>query len=108
MLNRDLKQEFVCGSMSITREDYESMPCAMFATEFNDKQMQEIVNKLHDVLTFQYGYTEHEISNLEDGSAEMEDYDNAFWREMENIAVDMGMRYYDDMTDDEYKKIIGK
>ena len=97
MDNQDLKQEFVCGSILITREDYESMPCAMCATEFSDKSMQTLVNKLHDVLTYQYGYTEHKINNLEDGSEEMEDFDNAFWREMENIAVDMGMRYYDDI-----------
>ena len=37
------------------------------------------------------------VNNLEDGSEKMEDFDNAFWREMENIAVDMGMRYYDDI-----------
>jgi hypothetical protein len=27
---------------------------------------------------------------------------------MENIALDMGMRYYEDMDDDEYLEIIGK
>ena len=97
MDNQDLKEKFVCGSISLTREDYESMPYAMCATEFSDKSMQTLVNKLHDVLTFQYGYTEDKIYNLEEGSEEMEDFDNAFWIEMENIAVDMGMRYYDDI-----------
>jgi hypothetical protein len=27
---------------------------------------------------------------------------------MENIAIEMGMRYYEDMTDEEYQKICKK
>lgn len=98
MANQDLNKKFVCGLTILTRMDYESMPCAMCASEFTDEQMQELVNKLHNVLAFNYGYTDNEVNNLEDGSDEMETYEDAFWLEMENIAIDMGMQYYDDMT----------
>ena len=108
MSKNDLKIEFVSGGVGITREDYESLPCAMYAMEFTDDQMQELVNRVADVLSSQYGYTEYEISCLEEDSQELEDYYDAFWREMENIALDMGMRYYEDMSDEEYMKIIGK
>ena len=108
MRNDSLKKEFVSGGVGITREDYESLPCAMYAMEFTDDQMQELVNRVADVLSSQYGYNEYEISCLEEDSQEMEDYYDAFWREMENAALDMGMRYYEDMSDEEYMKIIGK
>lgn len=108
MRNDSLKKEFVSGGVGITREDYESMPCAMYAMEFTDDQMQELVNRVADVLSSQYGYNEYEISCLEEDSQELEHYYDAFWREMENIALDMGMRYYEDMSDEEYMKIIGK
>ena len=108
MSNDSLKKEFTSNGVILSREDYESMPCAMYAMEFTDEQMQELVNCVSNVLSSQYGYTEYEISCLEEDSIEMEDYYNAFWREMENIALDMGMRYYEDMSNEEYMKIIGK
>ena len=108
MNNYALKIEFVSGGVGITREDYESLPCAMYAMEFTDAHMQELIDKIANVLSSQYGYTEYEISCLEEDSQELEDYYDAFWREMENAALDMGMRYYEDMSDEEYMKIIGK
>ena len=108
MNNDSLEKEFTSNGVVISREDYESMPCAMYAMEFTDAQMQELVEKIANVLSSQYGYTEYEISCLEEDSQELEDYYDAFWREMENIAIDMGMRYYEDMSDEEYMKITGK
>jgi archaellum biogenesis protein FlaJ (TadC family) len=108
MNNNALKTEFVSGGVGITREDYESLPCAMYAMEFTDDQMQELVDRIANVLSSQYGYNEYEISCLEEDSQELEDYYDAFWREMENAALDMGMRYYEDISDEEYMKIIGK
>ena len=108
MEDNKLKKEFTSNGVILSREDYESMPCAMYAMEFTDEQMQELVEKTANVLSAQYGYTEHEISCLEEDSQELEDYYDAFWREMENIALDMGMRYYEDMTDEEYQKITNK
>jgi len=108
MNNDSLHKEFISGGVVITRYDYESMPCPMYAIEFTDEQMQELTNKTANILSSQYGYNEYEISRLKEDSQEMEDYYNAFWREMEECAVAMGMRYYEDISDEEYKKIINK
>ena len=87
MRNDSLKKEFVSGGVGITREDYESLPCAMYAMEFTDDQMQELVNRVADVLSSQYGYNEYEISCLEEDSQEMEDYYDAFWRELDKCVL---------------------
>ena len=100
-----MKKEFKSGGITITREDYESLPCAMYATEFTDKQMQILVENIACVMGGCYGYTEYEISCLKEDTQEMEDYYHAFLREMEKCAIVMGMRYYDDISDKEYKKI---
>ena len=100
-----MKKEFKSGGITITREDYESLPCAMYAMEFTDVQMQELTNKIANILSAQYGYNEYEISRLKEDTQEMEDYYHAFLREMEKCAIVMGMRYYDDISDKEYKKI---
>jgi hypothetical protein len=108
MKNNKLKTEFVSGGVGITREDYESLPCAMYAMEFTNAQMQELVDRIANVLSSQYGYNEYEISCLEEYSQELEDYYDVFWVVMEECAIDMGMRYYEDMTDEEYNKIINQ
>jgi hypothetical protein len=100
-----MKREFKSNGFIITREDYESMPCAMYAMEFTDKQMQTLVENIACVMGACYGYTEYEISCLERGTQEWEDFEDTFWREMEWCAVNMGMRYYEDMTDEEYSQI---
>lgn len=108
MESNNLKTEFKSSGFIITREDYESMPCAMYAMEFTDKQMQTLVENIACVMGACYGYTEYEISCLERGTQEWEDFEDTFWREMEGCAVNMDMRYYEDMTDEEYNKIISQ
>ena len=94
-----MEKEFKSGGIVITREDYESMPCPMCATEFSDEQMQELADRIADIMSSQWGYNEYEISCLEEDSDEMEDFNTALWQEMEETAVYMGMRYYEDITD---------
>ena len=94
-----MAKEFKSGGIVITREDYENLPCAMCANEFSDEKMQELADEIAHILSSQWGYDEDEISCLEKDSDEMEDFDMAFWQEMQEIAVHMGMRYYEDITD---------
>ena len=105
MKGNKLTKEFKHNGVIITRDDYESMPCAMCAIEFTDEQMQILVERIANILSAQYGYSEHEISLLEQDSEKMECYEEAFWREMEETAIDMGMRYYEDLTDEQSNKI---
>ena len=99
---------FQCLGLDIvSRGDYEGMSSPMYAGEFDDDKMTELAEKIYLCLTNEYRYTDKELEKyFNDMSANVdEDLDNAFWREMENIAVNMGRRYYEDMTDEEYQEI---
>jgi hypothetical protein len=102
---------FQCLGLDIvSRGDYESMPAPMYAGEFDDDKMTELARLIYQMLSSNYGYTDKELEKyFNDMSANVdEDLDIAFWREMEEIAVQMGMRYYEDMTDEEYEEISKK
>ena len=110
MNDKALTKEFVSGAVLITREDYESMPSPMYALEFNDKKMQALANNIAETLKVQHGYGEAEIEDVTENGTDddIEFFDNTFWRVMESCAIEMGMRYYEDMDNDEYRNIIGK
>ena len=94
----------------VSRGDYEGMSCPMYAGEFDDEKMTELARLIYQMLSSNYGYTDRKLEKFfNDMSANIdEDLDIAFWREMEEIAVQMGMRYYEDMTDEEYEEISKK
>lgn len=102
---------FQCLGLDIvSRGDYENMPAPMYAGEFDDEKMTELARLIYQMLNTNYGYTDKELEKyFNDMSANVnEDLDIAFWREMEEIAVQMGMRYYEDMTDEEFEEISKK
>ena len=101
----------VNGLNIICRMDYESMPCPMYATEFTDEQMQDLAETIYLTLC-NYGFEKEDLESFftepDLNYPYLEDIDSAFWNEMEIIAVNMGMRYYEDMTDEEYNRICKK
>lgn len=91
-----LYKEFkVNDRFTITRNDYESFPCAMVAYNWTDEQMEELAKEVGEELE---GYAEW-YDDLD-----CEGYEEDFWIAMENIAVRKGMQYYEDLSDEEYKK----
>ena len=99
---------FQCLGLNIvSRGDYESMPAPMYAGEFDDDKMIELARLIYQMLNSNYGYTDRELEKyFNNTSANIdEDLDMAFWREMEEIAVQMGMRYYEDMSDEEFEMV---
>jgi hypothetical protein len=91
-----LYKEFkVNDRFTITRNDYESFPCAMVAYNWTDEQMEELAKEVGEELE---GYAEW-YDDLD-----CEGYEEDFWIAMENIAVKRGMQYYEDLSDEEYKK----
>lgn len=84
-INKDFSLD---DGFSLTREDYESFPCAMVAVTWTDEQMHELAQKVHNI--FQH-------CDLDD---EEEAHD--FWYEtIETCATEMGMKYYEDLSDEE-------
>ena len=89
-----LQKEFkVNEDFSVARGDYESLPCPMLAWTWTDAQMEALAKDIANELS-QYSYDDsHDIQDQKE---------DAFWKEMEDCAVAMGMEYYEDMTDEEY------
>lgn len=102
----------VNGLPIVSRLDYESLPCAMYAMEFDDEKMQRLAELIYDELSINYRIDEKTLkeyfSEDRDNVEDVEDIDNAFWREMEECAVHLGMRYYEDMSVEEYTEITSR
>lgn len=89
-----LKKEFkVNEHFSISRGDYEGMPCAMLAWNWSDEKMQELANRTKQAMG------DLDIYDL-DNKFDKEEMEDNFWINMETEAVHMGMEYYEDMTDE--------
>ena len=88
-----LEKEFdVNEQFSITRGDYENMPCPMLAWTWSDRQMTELAKEIALELS-NYNYDEA-------SPYYQEEKEENFWKEMENCAVRLGMEYYEDFDDD--------
>jgi hypothetical protein len=95
--NIDYNKEFPIGfqNFTISRSDYESMPDPMKTDGFDDEKMKELAKTIG---------VELKKWNFDKESEYYEDeVEGAFWREMEECAVAMGMTYYEDEVDEEIK-----
>lgn len=90
---------FHSNGIRICRRDYEHFSCPLCACEFSDKQMKKLADNIANELMFKYGYSEEDITRMFDkyDTDECEDFNDLVFQVIENCAVDMGMRYYDDM-----------
>ena len=111
MTNVNYVTYFQCKGLDIvSRGDYEGMPSPMYAGEFDDEKMQNLAEEIYQSLRYEYGYSDDELHVLftNPDACEDEKMNGHFWIEMETIAVNMGMRYYEDMTEEEYNSISEK
>lgn len=98
-----IDKQFYCNGLSVCRGDYESMPCAMYTAEITDEQMQWLIDTIYDVLISQYYFDEEDVQKYIKGELEydfylQDDINQAYWTEMEEIAVrHLKMEYYDDI-----------
>ena len=94
-----LDKEFkVNDESSITRGDYEGLPCPMIAFTWTDDNMEALAKNIAVELS-KYRYSSSDEETLQ------EEKDDAFWKEMENCAVSMGMAYYEDLSEFECDNI---
>lgn len=108
MTNAKYDTYFQCEGLDIvSRGDYESMPSPMYAGEFDDEKMRKLAEEIYQSMRYEYGYSEDELHDFftNPDACEDEKMSGHFWIEMENIAVNMGMRYYEDMSEEEYNAI---
>lgn len=95
ILNKEFKVKGTTNH-SITRGEFEGFPCPMNAWNWSDEKMQ----KLADAIGLELYYYDYQPTN----ETEQEDLEDEFYGIMENIAIDMGMKYYEDMTEEEREK----
>lgn len=103
----DMERAFRFNGVTLTRQDYESMPCSMFATELSDKVMQKIAKETYEWL-ISNGWEDAQISKyLGDDVGKMRHKSNEayaieadYWKFMEKAAIENGMRYYEDIGEE--------
>lgn len=104
------------GHVVITRGDFEGLPCGMIAIEFSDEQMQKLVDDIN--LTLKRDYSKEELALLRDyenlgnenGLTQeqiylAEELSDQEFKITEDTALDMGMEYYEDLTEESYQSI---
>lgn len=84
-----MEKEFTCGNTTITRGDYENMPCPMNTSSLTDEDMQELADRI------EYEMSEYQ-ELLKDKTITEDEYETQWWRVMEDLALDFGMTYYED------------
>ena len=79
--------------VTITRQDYYSFPCPLNGNSFTDDQMQELANTIGVHLERDYRLSKEEIEDENNDFAQ-----DVLWELIENVALDMGMEYCDDVA----------
>lgn len=105
-----LFKEFSHKGVTITRYDFESMPCSMFAKEIGDDVMQKIAKEAYEHLigigwedsqvTKYLGARKQKVSELD--ATEIVEFDAIeadFYQSIEKAAIENGMRYYEDIEE---------
>jgi hypothetical protein len=107
-----LFKEFSHKGVTITRYDFEAMPCPMFAKELGDDVMQKIAKEAYEYL-IGIGWEDSQVSKyLGAMKNKVSEFDTTFdttemieadaieadfWTFIEKAAIENGMRYYEDI-----------
>ena len=87
-----LNKEFTSnnGLITLSRADYYSFPIPLEASQFDDDEIQELVDTIATHLERDYRMTKEELDN--------ENNQEVLWELIETIALDMGMEYCDEVA----------
>lgn len=94
MKELDYYKEFTSGNTSITRCDYEDMPSPMNTSSLSDDDMQRLADAIETEMERWYEW-------LINGDINQDQYDEAWWKSMEELGCAFGMTYYEDEVDDD-------
>ncbi len=92
--------------ISVSRADWESASCAMYCDEISDEDMEKIPQRLYNILVDVFGASA--VQNYIEKGEEYKDFDKIDelrWKEEENLFLEFGGRYYEDMSDEEYDNL---
>lgn len=85
----DYYKEFTSGNTSITRCDYEDMPSPMNTSSLSDDDMQRLADAIETEMERWYEW-------LINGDINQDQYDEQWWKSMEELGCAFGMTYYED------------
>ena len=85
----DNNKEFTCGNITITRNDYECMPCPMNTSSLSDHEMYQLAKAINDEMDRWNDW-------LNNGDINQDQYDEQWWKSMEHLGIAFGMTYYED------------
>lgn len=111
MYYTDYDKEFQSGQFSISRRWYAELTYPMIAEEMSDEQMQSIVNDIDASMRSLYTMNELEyLRKFREGkrlskekTIVAEDMSGEEFIYSEQCACAHGMRYWEDLTDEEYE-----
>ena len=92
--------------ISVSKADWESASCAMYCDEISDEDMEKIPQRLYNILVDAFGT--REVQNYIEEGEEYKDFyevDDFRSKEEENLFLEYGGRYYEDMSDEEYDNL---
>lgn len=88
---------------TVTRGDYEGLPDPMCAWRWTDEQMKALADAISREFDYEDIYnTWKDVGESEEGI--FEELNSAWWHVMETSAINLGMRYYEDFTEEEMKQ----
>lgn len=103
------------GTHRITRGFYETLPAPMAAIQLSDEKMTELTERINDIINIKKAQND-DIRQIEKKMLsgiklkKQEQYAIDKWNQEiflieESTAVEMGMKYYEDLTKEEYAEL---
>lgn len=103
------ENEFIYKGIRIDKMSWESASCPMYCGNISDDDMRKIVKELYWTLvdTYDREVIAKYVNNENERYERFDEIDDFRWVEEENLFLDYGGKYYEDMTDEEYAEVCG-
>lgn len=88
---------------------WESAPCPIYTDNITKEDLEKAERELYDIMCHYYRWNKEDVNRLLKGigdSNEIEEFKDAVCKEEEVLIMNYGGVYYDDMSDEEYCKVI--
>lgn len=95
--------------IKIELDAWESMPTPIYTGNITKEDLEKAERELYDIMCHYYRWNKEDVNRLLKGIGEddeIEDFKDAVSKEEEVLIMNYGGVYYEDMSDEEYCKVI--
>ena len=95
--------------IKIELDAWESMPCPIYTGNIAKEDLEKAERELYDIMCHYYRWNKEDVNRLLKGigeTDEIEEFKEAVSKEEEVLIMNYGGVYYEDMSDEEYCKVI--